>query len=213
MVANMNEDPELVVVDNKITREKWSRRILNKDQKKTYKLVFDKRIILDNGVETVPYGYYWTHHAPTKPPDSDNGAMMLADKSQLFSNMQVSPVPTSGQVSPVPTSGQVSPVPTSGDEMTQSHSSDIGQDLRQQDDDERTNYVAGSIDLMNSSSESESDIEPENEQDREFIDDIHDDEDMDLEDIYSFYRALDNDNMYQIKMKTTAIYSVKKSIE
>ena len=110
----MNEGPELVVIDNKITQEKWSRRMLNKNQRESYKLVFDKRIILDNSVETVPYGYYWAHHTHTKSPDSDNDvAMMLVDKSRLLTNMQVIPVPTSGQVIPVP---------ASGDEMTQSHS-------------------------------------------------------------------------------------------
>ena len=91
---------------------------------------------------------------------------------------------------------QATAVHTSGDEMTQSDSSYIGQDLEEQGDDGRKNYVAGSIDLMNISLVSDSDIEPENEQDREFIDDIHDDEDMDLEDICSFNRALNNDDMY-----------------
>ena len=45
-----------VVNDKKIVRDKASRKLLNKREAKKYRLVFNKRVILDN-YETVPYGY------------------------------------------------------------------------------------------------------------------------------------------------------------
>ena len=49
-----------VVNDCKITREKWTRRLVNKVETKTYQVVYDKRIILGQGEDTIPFGYIWT---------------------------------------------------------------------------------------------------------------------------------------------------------
>ena len=40
-------------------REKWTRRIVNKREVKEYNVVFDKRIVLSKGEDTIPYGFHW----------------------------------------------------------------------------------------------------------------------------------------------------------
>ncbi|XP_031563673.1 uncharacterized protein LOC116299185 [Actinia tenebrosa] len=52
-----------VVNENKITRQPITRKIANKREEKTYRVVFDKRILIDGGKDTIPYGYDWS------PPD------------------------------------------------------------------------------------------------------------------------------------------------
>ena len=62
----------------KITREKWSHRIVNKGEEKEYHVLFEERIVLDKGQESIPYGFHWNpsttsmiSHTVT-PPDPDN---------------------------------------------------------------------------------------------------------------------------------------------
>ena len=48
-----------IINECKISREKWTRRIVNKREVKEYNVVFDKRIVLGKGEDTIPYGFHW----------------------------------------------------------------------------------------------------------------------------------------------------------
>ena len=57
MVTNGNKDEVITVIDeNKISRDQKNARIITKEECKDYKIVFDKRVIVDNN-NTKPYGY------------------------------------------------------------------------------------------------------------------------------------------------------------
>ncbi len=48
------------VNQGKITREKWTRRLDNKREVKSYQVVNDKRIVLGKGEDTIPFGFNWS---------------------------------------------------------------------------------------------------------------------------------------------------------
>ena len=48
----------ITVTGNKITRERHTRKVVNRMESKTYQLVYDKRIIIDGGKDTFPS---WLH--------------------------------------------------------------------------------------------------------------------------------------------------------
>lgn len=52
-------DHKVTITENKIARERVSRAVVNRQEKKTYQLVYDKRIIVDGGADTLPFGYTW----------------------------------------------------------------------------------------------------------------------------------------------------------
>jgi hypothetical protein len=57
MVTNGKKDEVITVIDkNKISRDRKNARIITKEECKDYKIVFDKRVIVDN-YNTKPYGY------------------------------------------------------------------------------------------------------------------------------------------------------------
>jgi hypothetical protein len=57
MVTNGKKDEVITVIDkNKISRDQKNARIITKEECKDYKIVFDKRVIVDN-YNTKPYGY------------------------------------------------------------------------------------------------------------------------------------------------------------
>ena len=58
--ASKNENKLKVVNECKIARERWTRRIVNKREQKEYQVVFDKRIVLGKGEDTIPYGFHWS---------------------------------------------------------------------------------------------------------------------------------------------------------
>ena len=76
--TSKNENKLKIVNECKITREKWTRRIVNKREVKEYQIVFDTRIVLDNGQESILYGYNWnpstnsTINPIVIPPAPDN---------------------------------------------------------------------------------------------------------------------------------------------
>ena len=60
VTTGKNENILKIVNECKITREKWTRQIVNKGEVKEYPVVFDKRIIVDKGQDSIPYGYRWS---------------------------------------------------------------------------------------------------------------------------------------------------------
>ena len=63
--TSKNENKLKIVNECKISREKWTRRILNKREVKEYQVVFDKRVIVDKGQDSIPYGYHWNPSTPS----------------------------------------------------------------------------------------------------------------------------------------------------
>ena len=47
-----------IVNECKITRGKWTRRLVNKREVKSYQVVYDKRVILGKGEDTIPFGFH-----------------------------------------------------------------------------------------------------------------------------------------------------------
>ena len=61
MICNLDSNKCIDIVnERKITREPHTRRILNKREKKAYSVVYDKRVIVSDGQDTIPFGYYWS---------------------------------------------------------------------------------------------------------------------------------------------------------
>ena len=57
---NKNSVNSLKIINEcKISTEKWTRQIVNKREVKEYNVVFDKRIVLGTGEDTIPYGFHW----------------------------------------------------------------------------------------------------------------------------------------------------------
>lgn len=58
-LGNKTEQPSKVIVitnPSKISRDKYSNVLYNKQENKQFRVVYDKRVILDN-YDTLPYGY------------------------------------------------------------------------------------------------------------------------------------------------------------
>jgi hypothetical protein len=58
--AGKRKKKEDIINNCKITREKWTRGLVNKKEVKSYQVVYDKRIILGEGEDTIPFGYHWS---------------------------------------------------------------------------------------------------------------------------------------------------------
>ena len=63
--TSKNENKLKIVNECKISREKWTWRIVNKREVKEYQVVFDKRVIVDKGQDSIPYGYHWNPSTPS----------------------------------------------------------------------------------------------------------------------------------------------------
>ena len=51
---------DVVVNISKITREKRTRRLVNNKEVKQYQVVYNKRITVNSGEDSIPNGYYWS---------------------------------------------------------------------------------------------------------------------------------------------------------
>jgi hypothetical protein len=149
-----------VVEENKITREPLTRRIINKREEKKYQLVYDKRIIIDDGPNTIPFGYHWN-------PDTTESSISAQqcvdiDSHNLYSTEHVKESsPDLGTLFPYENDTTIN-IPNSEDEQ--------------------------SVDLMVTS-----DSESEDEYTAHDLTFYNDEENID-EDV-SFYRAIDNTNI------------------
>jgi predicted SPOUT superfamily RNA methylase MTH1 len=74
MVKKIGESRIVTVSENKITREPVTRKVVHREQKKSYQLVYDKRIIINRGKDTLPYGYTW------RPRDNDESVTIDRDQ-------------------------------------------------------------------------------------------------------------------------------------
>jgi hypothetical protein len=164
------EDSLDIVNDCKITREKWTRRLVNKKEVKSYQIVYDKRIILNKGQDTIPFGYHWS--PPTGPVVSSQIVRTVPDHI-LFTLVQPSVPGARGE--------QLIEVDTDSSGV-------IDDDLENMNEDE----AIGDIDLMETDDESdEYYYESENDYDRSFI---NNNEMSDDENEPSFYRRVNNDS-------------------
>ena len=65
MVLNLdNRITVKIVNESKISREPHTHRMFNKREEKSYQVVYDKRIIMDEGADTIPFGYHWSSCNP-----------------------------------------------------------------------------------------------------------------------------------------------------
>ncbi|KAK3733822.1 hypothetical protein QZH41_000823 [Actinostola sp. cb2023] len=81
MVKKMGKKKKKIITvnENKITREPVTRRIVNREQKKTYQVVYDKRILINQGADTMPYGYTW------EPRDDYNDSVAI-DRDEVINS-------------------------------------------------------------------------------------------------------------------------------
>lgn len=166
------EDSLTIINECKITREKWTRRLVNKKEVKSYQVVYDKRIVIGKGEDTIPFGYHWS---PTKGPAVLHVAKTVKTVPDhiLFTLVQPSiPGARKEQLMEVDTD----------------RSGGVDNDLENMDEDYEG---ADDVDLMETDDESDDYYDSENDYDRSFINDI---EMSDDENEPSFYRCVDNDS-------------------
>ena len=170
---NKNVNGVKIVDECKITREKWTRRIVNKHEAKEYQVVFDKRIVLGQGEDSIPYGYHWnpsttsTINPPFIPSVPDNLLYTL-----------IHPSDAGGEQS-------TREVVRHPDPLTIVEDSDSIMEI---DDDCESIHRTNDIDLMETDDESDNDFESERDSDIEFMNgnELSDEEEL------SFYRRLGN---------------------
>jgi hypothetical protein len=174
--ANMEKKNKNVkIVDEcKITREKWTRRIVNRREVKEYRVVFDKRIVVNQGDDSIPYGYHWspsttsTIYPPFIPSVADNLLYTLIHSSNAVGEQS-----TRANLRP--------------DDEDDSMTIENDVDKLGTDDDHKSIQTENNIDLMETDDESDNDFESERDSDIEFMNDgvLSDEE-------HSFYRRLEN---------------------
>ena len=130
-----------VINECKIIREKWTRTLVSKRKVKSYQVVYDKRIILGKGEDTIPFGFNWS------PPDNSN----LPNRAPI----QYQSVPDHILFS------IIQPCNDADDKMA-------GADFMEIDE---TISNASSVDLMETDSKYDNNYSSENSCDRDFVDD------------------------------------------
>ena len=152
-----------IVNECKITREKWSRRIVNKREEKEYQVVFDKRIVLDKGQDSVPYGYYWSpsNTSTIKPP------FIPSLPDNLLYTL-------------------INPSDAVGEQSTRAELMDYDDQIVENDFEFMETET--DIDLMDTDDENDNDFESEHASDIEFMNDEELSDGAEL----SFYRRFDN---------------------
>jgi hypothetical protein len=176
-----NANSVSIVNECKISREKWTRRIVSKREVKKYQVVFDKRIILGKGEDTIPYGFNWF---PSTNETVLPTSIIAVPESLLYT--LIHPSETVGQQStgmnlmahdePMVNVEDDDEVMSDDDEM-------MGDGGEMMDTNERD------IDLMETDNESDNDFESEQDSDIEFMNNEYLSEE---EEGLSFYRRLDN---------------------
>ena len=146
---------------------------MNKREAKEYQVVFDKRIVLGQGEDSIPYGYHWnpsttsTINPPFIPSVPDNLLYTL-----------IHPSDAGGEQS-------TREVVRHPDPLTIVEDSD---GIMEIDDDCESIHRTNDIDLMETDDESDNDFESERDSDIEFMNgnELSDEEEL------SFYRRLGN---------------------
>ena len=168
--ASKNENKLKVVNESKITRERWTRRIVNKREEKEYQVVFDKRIVLGKGEDTIPYGFRWS-----------------PSTSSTITPSVIPPVPDSLLYTLIRPSDAVEEKSTGMDLMECDDT--INDEMMETDDDDDEPMQIDNttdIDLMETDDESDIDFESERDSDVEFLSNDESEEEL------SFDRRFEN---------------------
>lgn len=154
MLKEMKSDPVITLVNNsKITREAVTRRIVSKREEKNYRIVYDKRIIINDGVGTIPFGFIWKPNEHCTQSEESTQITYNIDSLKLFSEHH-------------------KPETNSPDEQCNSYVEE--EEIEEESDTEENE----SIDLFATSSESESDYDEYTAEDIAFYDDDNVDQDV-----------------------------------
>lgn len=167
LVRDMKDNKTITVVnEHKITREPITSKLINKREEKKYQLVYDKRMIVGEGPETLPYGYFWEPNTTISQP-SQKKAHDNIPSELLYSNNATTCVEP--ELDPL--------FPYNDENHDNENASDEGIEEFSDHD--------GSINIMDTS-DSDSEEDEYTMEDLAFYDDtiVHDE--------VSFYRALDN---------------------
>ena len=168
--GSKNENKLKIVNECKISREKWTRRIVNKREVKEYQVVFDKRVIVDKGQDSIPYGYHWnpstsfTIHPTVIPPVPHNLLYTLIHPSDAVGQ----------QSTEMNLMEYDNPVIIEQGEMLET------------DNDCEPMETERDIDLMDTDDESDNDFESVRDSDIEFMNEDESEEEL------SFYRRFDS---------------------
>ena len=103
MVQNMNLNHSITLVnENKIRREPNTRTIVNKREEKKYQLVYEKRVVMNDGEYSLPFGYNWFPRDDSSTVNKGQityGNLDLSDVN-LFSEHYIAPENTLGELFP-----------------------------------------------------------------------------------------------------------------
>jgi len=167
LVRDMKDNKTITVVnEHKITREPITSKLINKREEKKYQLVYDKRMIVGEGPETLPYGYFWEPNTTVSQPSQKRPHANIPSEL-LYSNNATTCVEP--ELDPL--------FPYNDENHDNENASDEGIEEFSDHD--------GSINIMDTS-DSDSEEDEYTMEDLAFYDDtiVHDE--------VSFYRALDN---------------------
>ena len=153
-----------IVNECKITREKWTRRLVNKREVKSYQVVYDKRIVLGKGEDTIPFGFHWS---PSTTSSVATSLPMSVPDNVLFTLVQPSNENVAEQ----------------GDQM---ETSDSNADIMETSVSDIDNMVTYDIDLMETDDEMDNEYSSEDDSDRDFVNN------EEMSDEISFYRRFNS---------------------